>query len=74
MKFHLRIFDKYHHWNEASSYDHGIYDIRRCYNRSPKSQAQDSLVQAEDLFNSLLQKGIPACRQAWQWGVRKLII
>ena len=25
MKFHLKIFDKYHHWDEASSYDHGDY-------------------------------------------------
>ena len=63
MTFHLRIFDKYHHWDEASSYDHGIYDIRRCCNRSPKSQAQDSLVQAEDMFNRLLQKAfLPADR------------
>jgi hypothetical protein len=26
MKFHLRIFDNYHHWDEASSYDHGNYE------------------------------------------------
>ncbi len=25
MKFHLKIFDKYHHWDEASSYNHGDY-------------------------------------------------
>jgi len=25
MKFYLRIFDNNHHWDEASSYDHGIY-------------------------------------------------
>lgn len=25
MKFHLRIFDKNHHWYKASSYDHGDY-------------------------------------------------
>lgn len=26
MKFHIRIFDKYHHWDEASTYDHGSYE------------------------------------------------
>jgi len=26
MKFHLRIFDNYHHWDEASSCDHGSYE------------------------------------------------
>ncbi len=26
MKFHLRIFDNYHHWDETSSYDHGSYE------------------------------------------------
>ena len=25
MKFHLRIFDNNHHWDEASFYDHGNY-------------------------------------------------
>lgn len=26
MKFHLRIFENDHHWDEASSHDHGIYE------------------------------------------------
>ena len=26
MKFHLRIFENDHHWDEASSYDHGSYE------------------------------------------------
>lgn len=26
MKFHLKIFDNNHHWDEASSYDHGEYE------------------------------------------------
>ena len=25
MKFHLRVFDNNHHWDEASTYDHGEY-------------------------------------------------
>jgi len=26
MKFHLKIFDNNHHWDEASSFDHGNYE------------------------------------------------
>lgn len=27
MKFYLKIFDNYHHWDEASSYEHGEYEF-----------------------------------------------
>lgn len=26
MKFHLRIYDNYHHWDETEAYNHGEYD------------------------------------------------
>ena len=26
MKFHLRVFDNNHHWDESSAYNHGSYE------------------------------------------------
>ncbi len=53
MKFNLRIFDNNHHWDEASSYDHGSYETY-----------EDAVIEAkkivEEFFKCECKQGITA--------------
>lgn len=53
MKFHLRIFDNNHHWDETSSYDHGSYETY-----------EDAVIEAkkivEEFFKDECKQGITA--------------
>ena len=53
MKFHLRIFDKYHHWDEASSYDHGEFE-------SYEDAVIDAKKIVEEFFEGECKPGITA--------------
>lgn len=63
-KFHLRIFDNHHHWNEVSSYDHDSYETYEDAVMGLKKVVEEffigecySGVTAEDLMASIAMYG-----------------
>ena len=53
MKFHLRGFDNYHHWDEASSYDYGEY-------KTYEEAVEEAKKIVEEFFRGECKPGITA--------------